>query len=107
MSEEADKAVEEAKEGPVKEAEGEKKVAEEKAVEKKDFLLLELTGRLDDTGEVFETTNEETAKTAGFHTEERSYGPRVVVVGEGWVLEARLRTHRTHGRWGKQDRSTT
>jgi len=87
MFEEADKTVKEDKEQSVKKDEAEEKVPKEKPVDKQDFLLVELTGRLEDTGEVFETTDEETAKTAGFQSEGRNYGPRVVVVGEGWVLK--------------------
>jgi len=87
MFDEADKTVEKPKRSRAKAAKIEEKPAEQKNVEKRDFLLLDLTGRLEDTGEVFETTDEETAKTAGFRTEERSYSPRVVVVGEGWVLK--------------------
>ena len=51
-----------------------------------DFILVEMTGRAEGTGEVFDTTDEETAKEAGIYSEDRVYGPKTVVVGEGWVL---------------------
>jgi FKBP-type peptidyl-prolyl cis-trans isomerase 2 len=58
----------------------------EDAVNKGDFIRLELTGRVEETDEVFDTTDEELAQEEGIHQEGRSYGPRLVVVGEGWVL---------------------
>ncbi len=66
----------------------------EGAVNKGDFVLMEMTGKAEETGEVFDTTNEEVAKERGIHREGNTYGPRLVVVGEGWVLrglDARLR----------------
>lgn len=52
-----------------------------------DFLLLEMTGKAVETGEVFDTTNEELAKEEGIYDENRTYGPRLVVVGESYVLK--------------------
>lgn len=66
----------------------------EGAVNKGDFVLMEMTGKAEETGEVFDTTNEEVAREKGIHREGNTYGPRLVVVGEGWVLrglDARLR----------------
>lgn len=60
-------------------------VVAEEPLEKGDFVLVDLTGRVEETGEVFDTTSEETAKNAGLYNEKRSYGPRVIVVGEGWL----------------------
>ncbi len=68
-------------------AEEEAEALEERVVEKGDFILVELTGRVEETGEVFETTDEETARKAGIYDEGRIYEPRVIVVGEGWVLK--------------------
>ena len=59
----------------------------EGAVNRGDFIVVELTGRAEETGEVFDTTSEETAKEQGIFNEQRTYGPRLVVVGEGWVLK--------------------
>ena len=66
----------------------------EGAVNKGDFILIEMTGRAEETGESFDTTSEEVAREKGIYKEDRVYGPRLVVVGEGWVLrglDAKLR----------------
>jgi len=65
----------------------------EGAVNKGDFILMEMTGKAEETGEIYDTTNEDVAKEKGIHREGNTYGPRLVVVGEGWVLrglDARL-----------------
>lgn len=71
-----------------------KKIDEEKAEEPEedvikegDFLILEMTGRAEETGEVFDTTEEEMARAEDIYSEDRVYGPKLVVVGEGWVLK--------------------
>lgn len=74
-----------------KEEEAEKEKPEEEpyyedAVNKGDFIKIEMTGRTVETGEVFDTTDEEVAREGGLYQEEREYGPKLVVVGEGWVL---------------------
>jgi len=58
----------------------------EDAVNKGDFIKIEMTGHTVETGEVFDTTDEEVAREEGLYQEERDYGPKLVVVGEGWVL---------------------
>lgn len=66
----------------------------EGAVNRGDFVTVEMTGRTEETDEVFDTTSEETAKEQGTYDEKRTYGPRLVVAGEGWVLkglDSRLR----------------
>jgi len=60
---------------------------EEGVIAKGDFLLVEMTGRAVETDDVFDTTEEELAKQKGIHGEGKTYGPRLVVVGEGWVLK--------------------
>ena len=62
-------------------------MAEEEKVSKGDFVLVDYTGRVKETGEVFETTVEEVAKEAGIYSEGRRYEPRLIIVGEGWVLK--------------------
>jgi FKBP-type peptidyl-prolyl cis-trans isomerase 2 len=59
----------------------------EGAVNNGDFILVEMTGKSVETGEVFDTTNEELAKEKGLYREDRVYGPRLVVVNDGWVLK--------------------
>jgi len=61
--------------------------AMEKPVAKGDFVLVEMTGRSEETAEVFETTSEDLAKSSGIHSDDKVYGPRLVVVGEGWILK--------------------
>ena len=74
------------KEEPKKKA-AKKKEPEVEPVKEGDFLLLEMTGKSVDNGEVFDTTDEELAKEEGIYDENRTYGPRLVVVGESYVLK--------------------
>jgi peptidylprolyl isomerase len=58
------------------------------ALQKGDFILINLTAKVKETNEVFDTTNEETAKKEHLQKEGEIYETRLVVVGEGWVLKA-------------------
>ena len=58
------------------------------AVQKGDYIYLDYTAKVKETGEFFDTTIEEVAKKEGLHKEGEIYEPTLVVVGEGWVLEA-------------------
>ncbi len=51
-----------------------------------DFVNLEFTGRVKDTKEIFDTTNEEVAKTAGVHDAKAVYGPVPIIVGANQTL---------------------
>ena len=51
------------------------------------LILLDYTARIKDNGEIFETTIEEEAKKSNLHDPTRTYEPRLVSVGEGWVLK--------------------
>jgi len=55
---------------------------------KGDFILVDYTGKVKETGEVFDTTIEELAKKERLYKEGDIYEPRLIVVGEGWVLKA-------------------
>jgi FKBP-type peptidyl-prolyl cis-trans isomerase 2 len=85
-------AEEEAEEEEAEEEEAEEEEAEEEeiyyedAINKGDFIYLEMTGKAVETGDVFDTTNDEIAKESGIFNEDRSYGPRLVIVGDGFVL---------------------
>ena len=57
-------------------------------IQKSDFIIVDYTGKVKETGEVFDTTSEETAKEKKLYKEGDIYEPRLVVVGEGWVLKA-------------------
>jgi len=55
-------------------------------IKKNDFIELEYTGATDD-GIVFDTTDETTAKENELHNPQMKYGPAIICVGEGQVLE--------------------
>jgi peptidylprolyl isomerase len=83
---EATEATEEPQEEAAEEAPAEEEeVHYEDAVNNGDFVMVEMTGRAE-TGEIIETTDEELAREEGVYEEGRAYGPRLVVVGEGYVL---------------------
>ena len=77
----------ETEEKPKKTKKKRKAKKKENVIEKGDFILIEMTGRTLETDEVFETTDEELAKNEGIHSDDRVYGPRLVVVGESFVLK--------------------
>lgn len=51
------------------------------------LLLIDYTAKVKDTNEVFETTKEEDAKSNSIHDANMKYQPRLVSVGESWVLK--------------------
>lgn len=57
-------------------------------LEKGDFILMDFTGKVKETGKVFDTTMEEVAKKERLYKEGEIYEPQLVVIGEGWVLKA-------------------
>jgi FKBP-type peptidyl-prolyl cis-trans isomerase 2 len=58
------------------------------AFEKGDFILVDYVAKVKETGEVFDTTLEEVAKKERLYKEGEIYEPKLVVVGEGWMLKA-------------------
>jgi len=56
--------------------------------EKGDFMLIDYTAKVKETGEVFDTTLEDVAKKERLYKEGDVYEPKLVVIGEGWVLKA-------------------
>ncbi|WP_394344264.1 FKBP-type peptidyl-prolyl cis-trans isomerase [Thermococcus indicus] len=56
-------------------------------VQKGDVIRLHYTGKVKETGEVFDTTYEEVAKEAGIYNENGIYGPVPIAVGAGHVLK--------------------
>ena len=58
------------------------------ALQKGDFILINYTAKVKETNEVFDTTYEEVAKKEHLYKEGEIYEPKLVVVGEGWVLKA-------------------
>lgn len=57
-------------------------------LKKGDFILINYTAKVKETNEVFDTTIEETAKKERLHKEGEIYEPKLVVIGEGWMLKA-------------------
>ena len=57
-------------------------------IQKTDFIFVDYTAKVKETGEVFDTTSEEIAKENKLYKEGEIYESRLVVVGEGWVLKA-------------------
>jgi peptidylprolyl isomerase len=57
-------------------------------LQKGDFILINYTAKVKETNEVFDTTIEETSKKEHLHKEGEIYEPKLVVIGEGWVLKA-------------------
>jgi FKBP-type peptidyl-prolyl cis-trans isomerase 2 len=57
------------------------------ALQKGDFILIDYTAKVKETNEVFDTTSEETAKKEHLHKEGEIYEPKLVVIGEGWMLK--------------------
>ena len=58
------------------------------SLQKSDFVLIDYTAKVKETNEVFDTTTEEIAKKERLYKEGDIYEPKLVVIGEGWVLRA-------------------
>jgi len=56
--------------------------------EKGNLVLIDYVAKVKETGEVFDTTIEDVAKKERLYKEGEIYEPRLVAVGEGWVLKA-------------------
>jgi len=56
-------------------------------LQKGDFILIDYTAKVKETGEPFDTTSETVSKAAHLHKEGEIYEPKLVVVGEGWMLK--------------------
>ena len=56
-------------------------------LQKGDFILIDYTSKVKETNEVFDTTNEETSKKEHLNKEGEIYEPRLVIIGEGWMLK--------------------
>tara|TARA_B100001750_G_scaffold232533_1_gene231755 strand:- start:209 stop:958 length:750 start_codon:yes stop_codon:yes gene_type:complete len=57
------------------------------AFNKGSLILVDYTAKVKDTGEVFETTIEEEAKKHSFHETNVKYQPKLVAIGESWVVK--------------------
>lgn len=56
-------------------------------MKKGSLVLVDLTARVKDTGEIIETTLESEAKKLGVFDESKKYEPRLISIGDGWVLK--------------------
>ena len=56
-------------------------------VQKGDVIKLHYTGKVKETGEIFDTTFEDVSKEAGIYSEKGIYGPVPIAVGAGHVLK--------------------
>jgi len=57
-------------------------------LQKADFIVISYSAKVKETNEVFDTTHEDVAKKEHLYKEGEIYEPKLVVVGEGWVLKA-------------------
>jgi peptidylprolyl isomerase len=56
------------------------------ALEKGSLIFANYTAKVKDTGEAIETTMEDQAKSLNIYDSTRKYEPRLVAVGEGWMI---------------------
>jgi len=56
--------------------------------EKGDFVLIDYVAKVKETGEIFDTTVEDVAKKERLYKEGEIYEPKLIVIGENWVLKA-------------------
>jgi len=54
---------------------------------KDSLILINYTAKVKDTGEVFETTYEDEAKKHNFYNSDVTYCPKLVAIGESWVIK--------------------
>ncbi|RLG45666.1 MAG: hypothetical protein DRN81_01020 [Thermoproteota archaeon] len=57
----------------------------EEAASYGDFLLVDYTLGIGDTGEIYKTTVEQDAKEYGIYDESQRYGPALLILGAGWL----------------------
>jgi peptidylprolyl isomerase len=58
------------------------------SLKKGDFIIIDYVAKVKETGEIFDTTIEETSKKEHLFKEGDIVESKLVVVGEGWVLKA-------------------
>lgn len=56
------------------------------ALEKGTLIFANYTAKVKDTGEAIETNLEDEAKKLNIYDATRKYGPRLIAVGEGWLI---------------------
>ena len=56
-------------------------------LERGSLILVDYTAKVKDSNEVFETTREQEAKKSDLFDPTRKYEPRLISIGQGWVLK--------------------
>lgn len=56
-------------------------------VKKGEFIIIDYVAKVKETDEIFDTTIEDVAKKERLYKEGESYEPKLIVVGEGWLLK--------------------
>src|SRR5215212_4128545 len=56
-------------------------------LERGSLILVDYTAKVKDSNEIFETTREEEAKKSELFDPTHKYEPRLISIGEGWVLK--------------------
>jgi peptidylprolyl isomerase len=56
-------------------------------LERGSLILVDYTAKVKDSNEIFETTREDEAKKSDLFDPTRKYEPRLISIGEGWVLK--------------------
>ncbi len=51
------------------------------------LILADYTAKIKDTGQIIDTTRKEDAEKAGTFDPTRTYEPRLIAVGVGWVVK--------------------
>ena len=54
--------------------------------DKGDFLIIDYTAKVKDENRIIETTSVDEAKKAGIYDENEVYEPKLLILGEGWLL---------------------
>lgn len=62
------------------------KASERKILNDGDFILVDYVGKIKDSGEVFDLTNEEVAKKENVHKKDFKYGPVPFIVGSEFAI---------------------
>ena len=55
------------------------------AVKPGDFLLVNYTLKVKESGETVDTTFDSVAKESHIHREDSTFGPKFIILGEGWL----------------------
>src|SRR5512139_2661415 len=56
-------------------------------IQKGDFILIDYTAKVKETNEIFDTTLEDVSKKEHLGKESDIFEPKLIVVGEGWMLK--------------------